>query len=125
MTLDDYFRGFETSRPLFEALSGLVDSIGGAEVRVSKSQVAFIHGRTFAWTWIPDRYLGDGHAPLVLSISLPRRDPSERWKQVVEPATGRFMHHLEVFAASELDREVRDWLSEARSAAARPWPDSG
>jgi hypothetical protein len=41
-----------------------------------------------------------------------------RWKQIVEPAPGRFTHHLELHTASEIDDEVRRWLQEAWEAAA-------
>jgi hypothetical protein len=46
-----------------------------------------------------------------------RRDGSPRWKQVVEPAPGRFMHHLELCTGVELDGEVLGWLREARGTA--------
>lgn len=115
--LDEFFAGFESSRPLFDALAEAVDSLGGAELRVSASQVAFRDGAAFAWAWIPDRYLGRGHAPLVLSVSLPRHDDSPRWKEIVEPAPGRFVHHLELRRAEEIDAEVLAWLEEARGSA--------
>ncbi|MBK8796107.1 MAG: hypothetical protein IPM07_06875 [Anaerolineales bacterium] len=117
MTLDEFFTGYEASRPLFDALRALVDSLGESSLRVTKSQVAFARGRTFAWAWVPDRYLGGGHAPLVLSVALSHRDDSPRWKQVVEPSPGQFMHHLELGAEPELDDEVRAWLEEAWAAA--------
>lgn len=117
MTLDEFFAGFEDSRPLFEALAEAVDSLGGAELTVGKSQVSFTARRAFAWAWVPDRYLGGGHAPLVLSVSLPRHDDSPRWKQVVEPAPGRFMHHLELQQPEDIDDEARGWLAEARRFA--------
>ena len=53
MTLDEFFSGYEASRPLFEALRELVESLGPAETVVSKSQIAFTHGRAFAWAWVP------------------------------------------------------------------------
>jgi hypothetical protein len=118
MTLDDFFRGRDSSRRIFEALRAAVYAIGPAELRVTKSQVAFRRRITFAWAWMPDTYLGPGHAPLVLTVALRRRDPSERWKQVVEPAPGRFTHHLELRSAEEIDGEARAWLAEAWRAAA-------
>jgi hypothetical protein len=66
---------------------------------------------------MPDRYLGAGHAPLVLSVALRRRDASSRWKEVVEPAPGRFMHHLELRELADIDDEARAWLAEAWEAA--------
>jgi len=125
MTLDDFFRGRDESRRIFEALRAAVEAVGPVELRVTKSQVAFrkvpvqLRGRgsAFAWAWMPDVYLGPGHAPLVLTVALRRRDSSPRWKQVVEPVPGRFTHHLELYSADPIDDEVRAWLAEAWQAA--------
>jgi hypothetical protein len=57
-------------------------------------------------------------APLVLSLSFPRRDRSARWKEVVEPAPGRFMHHLELRSIGDLDQQVLAWLRRAWEAGA-------
>lgn len=117
MTLDEFFEGYAASRPIFDALRIAIEGVGPAEMRVSKSQIAFRRRVGFAWAWIPDKYLSGGHAPLVLSVSLRRRDESPRWKEIVEPVKGRFMHHLELHSAAETDEEVRAWLTMAWSAA--------
>ena len=113
MDLEAFFAGYEASRPLFDTLWAVVQAIGPAELRVTKSQIAFRRRVAFAWAWIPDRYLRGGHAPLVLSLSLRRRDNSPRGKEIVEPAPGRFMHHLELHGVGEVDDEARRWLEEA------------
>ena len=84
---------------------------------VTKSQIAFSIRRGFAWAWTPDRWLRGETAPLVLSIALRRLDESPRWKEVVEPRPGHWMHHLELWSASEVDDDVRAWLLEASEAA--------
>jgi hypothetical protein len=117
MTLDEYFEGQPESRKLFDAVNRAVGALGPAEVRVTKSQVAFRRKKAFAWAWMPGKYLRRKTAPLVLSISLRSRDKSPRWKEVVEPASGRFMHHLELWSARDIDAEVRGWLRAARDAA--------
>jgi len=117
MTLDEFFAGYEESQQLFTGLRSLVDSLGESELSVTRSQIAFVHGRAFAWAWVPDRYLGGGHAPLVLSVALAERDVSARWKEVVEPSPGRFMHHLELRTISDLDGEVLEWLRLARAVS--------
>ncbi len=53
----------------------------------------------------------------MLSIALPRRIESARFKEVVNPSPGVWMHHLELHAADDLDLEVLDWLREAREGA--------
>ena len=117
MTIDEFFEGWEESRQIYDVLYSLVSSLGLVEVRVTKSQVAFRWRKAFAWAWIPGKYLRGKIAPLVLSLSLPRWDTSPRWKEIVEPAPGRFMHHLELYSTEDIDDEVRHWLLEARTYA--------
>ena len=118
MTLEQFFAGHEESRQIFEALRRAVAAVGLAQLRVTKSQVAFRRRRAFAWAWMPGTYLGGSCAPLVLTVALRRRDTSSRWKEIVEPYPGRFIHHLELRAEAEIDDEVRAWLREAWGAAA-------
>ena len=116
--LDQYFADCDPrSRSLFEAVRDAIESIGPADIRVTKSQVAFRRRRAFAWAWVPSKYLRGDVAPLVLTIGLDRRNESPRWKEVVEPRSGRFTHHLELRAAEDVDGEVLDWLRDAWSAA--------
>lgn len=115
--LDDFFAGHPDARRLFDAVRDAVDAIGPADVRVTRSQVAFRRRVGFAYAWMPAMYLHRGDVPLVLTIGLRRRDASPRWKEVVGPAPGRFTHHLELRAASEVDDAVRGWLREAWEAA--------
>jgi hypothetical protein len=90
---------------------------GPIEVRVSKSQVAFRRQRGFAYLWLPGRYLARPHAEVVLSIALGCHVESPRWKQVVEPTPGRWMHHLEIRDITDVDEEVVRWLREAANRA--------
>ena len=117
-TLDEFFAGWEDSRRLFNGVRATIESFGPVSIRIGKSQVSFRGRRAFAWAWIPDRYLHGKHAPLVLTVSLNRRDTSARWKETVEPVPGRFNHHLELRALAEIDAEVEGWLREAWEAAA-------
>jgi hypothetical protein len=117
MTLDEYFAGRDGSRRLFEALRKTIESVGALEIRVTKSQIAFVRRRPFAWAWIPGKYLRGRGAPLVLTLSLHHRDASPPWKEIVEPVPGRFTHHLELFSARDLDDQVRRWLREAWAEA--------
>jgi hypothetical protein len=110
MTLDDFFLGYENSRPLFEAVRTAIDNIGPTELRISKGQIAFWRRKAVARVWIPARYLGGSTAPLVLTVGLHSRDTSHRWKEIVEPVPGRFTHHLELYSTADMDEEVRNWL---------------
>lgn len=80
MTPEEFFAGKPLPQLLFARIRQIVDDIGPASIRLSKSQIAFRRRRAFAWVWMPDRYLHGQTAPLVLSMSLPWRDPSPRWK---------------------------------------------
>jgi hypothetical protein len=113
VTLDEFFSGFDASRRIFVVLQKTIDLLGPCEVRVTRSQVAFQRRKPFAWAWVPGRYLHGRHAPLVLTLAFTARDPSPRWKEIVEPAPGRFTHHLELNSESEIDDEVRCWLLKA------------
>ena len=117
MTPDEFFEGHEASRRLYEAVVAVMGRVGPAEVRITKSQIAFRRKRSFAWVWRPGRYLRAKVAPLVLSVSLDHRDQSTRWKQIVEPAPGHFMHHLELPTTMEIDEDVLRWLRERRGMA--------
>lgn len=100
MTLDEFFAGYEASRPLFDALRQVVDSVGESEIRVSKSQVAFARTRAFAWAWVPDRYLHGGHAPLVLSVALPCQG------RIVAVEAGRGAHAGPIHASPRVARGI-------------------
>jgi hypothetical protein len=123
MTLNEQIAAFFEGRPaalrFFEVVRAAVEMRGPVEVRVSRSQIAFARRRAFAWVWTPDRWLRGKTAPLVLSVALSRKDDSVSWKQVVEPRPGRWMHHLEVCSATDVDEEVRARLQEAAEEASR------
>lgn len=112
--IEAFFRGRDKARELFDALRTVIDSIGPTQVHVSKSQIAFATRHNVAVVWTPDRYLNPKrNAPLVLTVSLRRRDPSPRWKEITPVGSGRYTHHLELHAPEEIDDEVRGWLAEA------------
>lgn len=117
MTMDEFFKGHEESRRLFDILLSVIKAIGPAELRVTKSQIAFRRSKNFAWVWIPGKYLRGKIAPLILTLSFDKKDTSARWKEIVEPSPGRFTHHLELYSAKDIDDEVRAWLQDAWMAA--------
>jgi hypothetical protein len=113
LTIEKFFGEQAESRQLYDALLGLLVQIGPAECKVTKSQIAFRRKKPFAWIWMPGQYLRGKVAPLVLSLSFPSHDPSPRWKEIVEPARGRFMHHLELYSLEDVDDQVNEWLRRA------------
>jgi len=115
--IDCFFANNRSSRMIFDDLHAAIEHLGQTEIRITMSQISFRRKRAFAWVWIMGKYLSGKQAPLVLSISLARRDPSKRWKEVVEPAKGRFMHHMELYRSDEIDEEVYSLLHEDWSEA--------
>jgi Domain of unknown function (DUF5655) len=113
----EFFEGSPDGLRAYEEVRRALDELGDCEVRVTKSQVAFRRARGFAYLWIPERYLRRPAAPVVLSIALGRHDPSTRFKEVVHPSPAHWMHHLEIYDATEIDDEVRAWLTEAAQRA--------
>lgn len=118
LTPEVFFSGKPLPEKLFLAIRAEVEALGGTSIRVTRSEIAFRRRRAFAWVWMPDRYLKGRTAPVVLTIALPWRDSSPRWKEIVEPAPGRFTHHLELYDLAGIDEEVRGWLRAAWEAAA-------
>ena len=117
-TLNEFFEGRPISRQIFERILQEVETIGATEMRISKSQIAFRRKRNVAVVWIPGRYLRDRPTvPLVLTFSFQKPDPSPRWKEVRAVSPRRFTHHLELYKASDVDTEVRNWLQAAWNAA--------
>ena len=113
MTPEDFFSGKPEALVLFAHVRRAIDTLGPSSTRITKSQIAFRRRRAFAWVWCPGQYLRGRTAPLVLSVSLPQRDGSPRWKEIGEPAPGRFMHHLELYEPADIDHDVSIWLRHA------------
>ena len=118
MAVENFFNEYTESRRLFEGLKEVLEQIGPYTLRVSKSQIAICRRKPFAWAWVPGRYLHGKTAPLVLTVAFPEKESSPRWKEVVQVAQERFMHHLELYTADDLDDEVASWLQSA-------WKTSG
>ena len=116
-TPEDFFAGHPRGLEMFEAVQSTIDRLGLNEVTTSKSQVAFRRRRAFAYLWMPGQYLAKPGSEVVLSIALGRRDPSPRFKEVVQVATAQWMHHLEIHDLGDLDDEVEQWLREAAERA--------
>ena len=116
-SLADHLANHPRSAQLLDAVRRVLAGIGPTEEIVSRSQVAFRRRRVVVRAWVPDQYLGGDHAPLVLTFDLAEQDPSDRWKQVLEPSPGHFTHHLEVWDLADLDTEVETWLRRAYASA--------
>lgn len=113
---EEVFSGSPQGLELFRGVERILAGFPPSTVRATKSQVAFRGRRAFAYMWWPARYL-KSDVPAVLSIALRRRLASGRFKEVVNPSKGVWMHHLELRSMADLDDEVAGWLGEARKEA--------
>lgn len=115
-TPEEVFRGSPLGLELLREVEHMLAAYPPSTLKATKSQVAFRGGRGFAYMWWPARYIRSD-VPAVLSIALRRRVDSGRFKEVVSPAPGVWMHHLELRSKADLDDEVAGWLGEARREA--------
>jgi len=113
---DAFFSGHELARAAHERVCALLDAAGPYTVRITASQVAYRRRRGFAYLWTPSRHLHRRAADAVLSLDLPEREASGRFKEVVHVG-GRWLHHLELRTVEDLDAEVAGWLARAAAAA--------
>jgi len=70
-TPEEFFAGSPAGLALYRPVAGVISSIGPAEVRVTKSQVAFRRRKGFAFVWRPGQYVKTD-VLAVLSFGLPR-----------------------------------------------------
>lgn len=117
LSLSQFFEGDPNGRELFDVVTSTIDALGDYAVRVTKSQIMFRRRRSFAFVWRPDRYVKTD-VPAVLSIALPHRLQSDRFKEIAHPTSAVWMHHLELKEVSDIDDEVRTWLAAAYDEAA-------
>jgi predicted transport protein len=117
MTIEDFFEGRAGSRHIYDAIAREISTIGKICIHVSKSQIAFKRRRNVATVWVPAHYLKGDVAPLVLTLSFPKQDPSDRWKEIIQISSNRFTHHLELYNPSDIDDQVKGWLRVAWEAA--------
>ena len=114
------FNRAEGSFELYLATDCLLMSLAGARRKVSKTQVSYCARRAFAWIWPPVRKVrGRPEKYVVLSFALGRKLQSAGVEQALEVYPGRWMHHIILSEARQLDEELLSWLSEAHSFASR------
>ena len=116
-TPDDLFDGHPDGLELYREVRDAVATIGEADVRVTRSQIAFRRRRGFAYVWRPGQYVRS-EVPAVLTIALSHEVRSHRIKSVAHPSADVWMHHIELHEATQIDDEIRGWLAEAYEDAA-------
>ena len=102
---------------LVRVREALVECHPDVTERVGRSQIAFRRRRGFAYLWMPNQYLRNPRAEVVLSLALRSRLDSPRFAEVVHPAPTTWMHHLDLHATADVDDEVAAWLVHAADVA--------
>jgi len=113
---EEFFADDAQARAIYRALARQFVGLEGVEVRVSKSQVALRARRGFAFCWAPSRYISSD-VPVVVSIALPERLESERFKEIAHPANSTWMHHVELRQVDDVDAELVGWVRRAWESA--------
>ncbi len=118
-TIDKLFGGKAIQAKLYQHIRAFVETLGPVTIKVTKTQVSFANGRQFAWVWLPMEW-AKNRPPnsIVLSFSLGEHLRHAMIVQVVEPYPGRWMHHVIVQDESDLNDDVRGWLTDAFAFAA-------
>ncbi len=114
---EELFAGIPLGPAVLDRIRQALARFEPLDVRTSHSQVALRRRHGFAYVWPPGRYLARPGADVVLSIALGRRDPSPRFKEVVQVSSRHWMHHLEVRSERDIDDDVAAWLREAAERA--------
>ena len=114
---DAFFAGDALGLAVLDRVAAEIAASGGAQLRVARTQVGWARRRGFVFLWSPARWLGVRGAPLVLTVYLPLRLESARFKEVVEVRAGLWGHHLELRETGEVDDEVLGWVRQAYDAA--------
>lgn len=107
------FFGLDTKAArIYRAIARRLLEWDGVHVRVSRSQVAFRARRGFAFAWKPGAYVSSD-VPVVLSLALPERVDSARFKEIAHPSKSTWMHHVELRLVKDVDRELVGWAEQA------------
>jgi hypothetical protein len=117
MAPEEFLAGHPVALTVFFRVRSVLEQLGPVDIRTTKSQIAFRRTRGFAYLWLPGQYLAKPAVDVVLSFALGRRDPSPRFKEVVQASPKHWMHHLEIDDARDVDDEVVGWLREAAQRA--------
>ena len=107
LTLDDFFRGHEEKRPLYDAFLALAERFGPVTVNVNKTRISFQGRVRFAGI------SGLRREGLVCGVWLKRRIESPRFTRVEVFPRDDHVYQFRLRHVEELDDEVAGWIEEA------------
>lgn len=107
LSVDAYFASRPPAeRAIFEAVREQLESLGPVIVEPVGVGILFKRRRTFVELRPKARWVD-------LSIGLNHRLDHARVSRTVRTATNRTYHGIRITSASDIDREVRTWLTES------------
>jgi predicted transport protein len=113
--IEAYFGKVPGTLPLYEAVERAVRAVAPrAKIKVHKTQITFYDKYNFAFVWLPIRKMrGRPEVYVIMSFDLGRQETNPRIVQSVETYPGRWVHHVVIQSADEIDDQVIGWLREA------------
>lgn len=111
MSVPLFSLGMPRETALYEAVEARMLAFGETTCKHDRTQTAFVRRVQYAWVSLPGRKADEG--AVRLSVGLPVRVDSPRILHAAEVAPGRWMHHMLLHSAEELDAEVLGWLEMA------------
>lgn len=99
---------------LFQALDArMEEAFPSASVTVHGTQVSYGNGRVFAAAWVP--YGKRDGQEIFVSFSLRRKIDHPRIHDAISHSANRYVHHVLIASADEIDGALMNWLAEADS----------
>jgi len=118
--VEGLFAGRPAALLLFHAVRHHIESRTPVMVEAPKTQVSFGTAWKFAWVWLPQLWFkAQPDSSNTLAFALDRHVVHDRIRQTVEPYPGRWTYHVVIRQESDLDEDVKEWLSEAYAFSRR------
>ena len=116
--LEHLFEGRPACRKLFRAVRAYAESLGEVQTEATKTQVSFGAKTKFAWVWLPQLWTKQrSEESITVSFLLAYPVSDRRIAQTVEARPGRWIHHVVIEQADELDEQLKGWIAEAYQLA--------
>jgi len=116
-----FFGEHMASLPLYERLEQrILREIPDVKVKTAKTQITFANKREFAFvSFNPCRRAKNRPENwMTVTFGLGYRKESPRIDVATEPYPGRWIHHVMVESAAEIDDELLGWIKEAADFSA-------
>lgn len=112
--VERFFSNQEKQISLFNAVEGIINSIGPVTIDVKKSVISIGAKTKFAWIWMPQPWSSKRPEDcLALTFVVDRYIEDDRIVEALEPYPDRWIHHVIIQVEDDLTDDVYRWLSEA------------